>query len=60
MKKRYINIKNGSFVETVDEFDYSNKEERAEANRCLNEYRLADPYNHYYLSQKCVKEWKIS
>lgn len=55
--KRYINIKNNNQVETVDEFEYNNKEERKEAHRCLNEYHIADRYNNYYISQRCSKDW---
>ena len=44
-------------VETVDEFEYNTKDERKEANRCLREYIIADPYNQYYMSQRCTKNW---
>jgi len=56
--KKYINIKNGSEVETVDEFPYNNKEERNEAKRCLKEYQLSDCSNTYYMSSRSTKEWK--
>lgn len=61
MKTRviYVNCKwTGLPIETVDEFPYNNKEERKEAHRCVNEYRLSDPSGNYYLSQRCTKEWK--
>ena len=50
---RYINIKNGTNIETVDQF-----ETFKEAYKMLKEYRLSDPYNFYYISQRCTKEWK--
>lgn len=54
---RYIQRKDGNGVETVDEFDYNNREQRKEAKRCLNEYRLSDRYASYYLSQRATKYW---
>ena len=56
--KRFINIKTSKGVETVDEFEYNNKEERKEAKRCLSEYRLSDSYNYYYMSQRCTNDWR--
>ena len=51
----YINIKNGSEVETFDEF-----ETRKEAFKMLKEYRIASNYyNNAYLSQRCTKSWSI-
>jgi len=55
--KKYINMKGNYGIETVDEFEYNNKEERTEAKRCLNEYRIADRSNNYYFSQRCTKDW---
>lgn len=55
--KRYINIKTSDGVETVDEFDYNTLEDRKEFKRCLREYILSDPYNNYYSSQRCTKDW---
>lgn len=49
----YINIKNNSEVETVDQFDT-----RKEAIQMLKEYRLGDPYNSYYISQRCTNDWR--
>lgn len=42
-----------NLLETVDEF-----ETRKEAVAMLKEYRMADPYGTYYLSQRCCKEWE--
>ena len=49
----YINIKNNGHVETVDEF-----ETLKETKAMLYEYRMADPYNNYYISQRATKDWK--
>ena len=51
----YIQRKDNQFklLETVDEF-----EERSEARKMLNEYRLSDPYGEYYLSTRACKEWR--
>ena len=57
MKTRYIQRRDSNEVETVDQFDYNTKEERKEAKRCLNEYRISDPYANYYMSQKSCKDW---
>lgn len=58
MATRYINMRGPYGVETVDEFPYNNKAERKEAHFCLGEYRFGDPYNSYYMSQKCTNEWR--
>ena len=50
---KYINIKGCDGVETVDEF-----ETYKEAREMVKEYRMGDPYNNYYISQRCTKEWK--
>jgi len=52
---RYIQRKCNQFktVETVDE-----AETYKEANYLLGEYRLADPYAHYYISQRPCNDWK--
>ena len=55
---RYINMKGNYGIETVDEFPYNNREERAEAKRCLNEYRYGDTCNTYYLSQRSTNDWR--
>ena len=49
----YINMKGVGGVETVDEF-----ESFREAREMLTEYRIADPYNHYYTSQRSTREWR--
>lgn len=48
----YIQRKDAQHLETVDEVD-----NRREARRLLSEYRLADPYAHYYLSQRACRAW---
>lgn len=45
-------------IETVDEFPYNNKVERMEARKMVNEYRLSDSTNFYYLSSRSTKEWR--
>lgn len=51
----YVNIKNSGVIETVDEFEgYS------EAVAMIKEYRIADRFNYYYLSQRSTKEWRDS
>jgi hypothetical protein len=49
----YIQRKGDGYLETVDEFE-SGKECRA----MLTEYRMADPYATYYLSQRPCKAWR--
>jgi len=61
MRKQYINIKSQhGETETIDEFAYDTKEEKAEAHQCLKEYRLAYQGQSFipYLSSRCTKEWK--
>jgi hypothetical protein len=53
----YIQRKDSNYLETVDQFPYNNKEERTEAKRCLNEYRLSDNAGNYYFSQRACKDW---
>ena len=48
----YIQRKGDGYLETVDEFDTWR-----EAKEMVAEYRLADPYAHYYLSQRPCKSW---
>jgi hypothetical protein len=57
MSKRYIQRKDLQFntLETVDEF-----ETFREAQAMLIEYRLADPYANYYMSQRPCKDWRES
>ena len=49
----YIQRKDKYHLETVDQF-----ETRKEAKAMLAEYRLADPYAHYYLSSRACKAWR--
>lgn len=49
----YIQRRCDGYLETVDEFTT-----RREARATLFEYRLADPYAHYYLSTRACKEWR--
>ena len=48
----YIQRKGEYQLETVDEF-----ETRKEAREMVAEYRMSDPNAHYYLSQRCCKDW---
>lgn len=58
MRVIYINRLGNNQRETVDEFSYNNREERAEAKRVLNEYRISNPYAHFYFSQRATNCWK--
>ena len=50
----YINRKDiHANVETVDEFNQGRKH----GKEMLKEYRLSDPYAHYYISQRPCKAW---
>lgn len=49
----YIQRKDAHYLETVDEF-----ETMKEAKAMLAEYRMADPYAHYYLSSRACKDWR--
>ena len=50
----YINIKQGSYIETIDEF-----ETREEASKMLSEYQMAYRGTGYniYISTKPDREW---
>jgi|13_taG_2_1085334.scaffolds.fasta_scaffold134875_2 hypothetical protein len=49
----YIQRKDQYNLETVD-----HAESMKEARRLLAEYRLSDPYAHYYLSSRCcINYW---
>ena len=50
---KYIQRKDKNGLETVDEF-----ETRQEAKAMLSEYRMSDPYAHYYISNRPCKDWK--
>jgi len=59
MKTRYINMKNGREIETVDEFPANTREERKELQKMLKEYRLAyRNHGFLYTSQRSTKDWK--
>ena len=51
---KYINMKSGftKEIETVDQF-----ETYKETKEMLKEYRISDPYDSYYISQRCCKDW---
>ena len=50
----YINrIDDKGNLETVDQFNQG----RRYAKEMLKEYRLSDPYAHYYISQRPCKAW---
>jgi hypothetical protein len=53
----YVQRKSGTDLETVDQFAYNTREERAEAKRCLSEYRMSDPTAEHYLSKRACKSW---
>ena len=50
---KYIQRKQGRNLETVDEFATY-----GEAREMVKEYRTADPYAEYYVSQRACKNWK--
>jgi hypothetical protein len=54
----YVQRKDARQLETVDEFPFSNREERTEARKMREEYRMSDPSAHYYLSRRPCKAWK--
>lgn len=49
----YIQRRGNGKLETVDEFEKS-----SEARAMLAEYRMADPYGHYYTSSRMCKNWR--
>jgi hypothetical protein len=51
----YIQRKDSYGLETVDEF-----ESYKEAREMVKEYRMSDPYAHYYMSQRACKDWNES
>lgn len=57
MRVRYINMKTSFGVETVDVFNYNTKEEKQRAKNMLEEYKVSDRSNEYYLSQRPSKHW---
>jgi hypothetical protein len=58
MKTRYINMKTGRDIETIDEFPANTKEERKELRKMLAEYRMAyGGHGDLYISQRATKDW---
>jgi hypothetical protein len=49
----YIQRKDGSTLETVDEFD-----SYKEAKVMVKEYRISDTSASYYISSRACKSWK--
>lgn len=49
---KYIQRKDGKYIETVDEF-----ETRKEAKEMLKEYRMSDMSAEYYISNRACKDW---
>ena len=49
---KYIQRKDGKYLETVDEF-----ETYKEAKEMVKEYRVSDPYAMYYISSRACKHW---
>jgi hypothetical protein len=60
MSKRYMQRKDNSSgsLETVDEFEFSTRDERQEALHCLREYQISDHAASYYLSTRPCKAWQ--
>jgi len=56
--KRYIQHKYNGQLETIDEFPFTNKEERIEFRRALREYQTAMPQAEIYASSRPCKDWK--
>lgn len=48
----YIQRRGDGYLETVDQANT-----RGEANFLLNEYRIADPSAHYYISRRACFAW---
>lgn len=57
MAKRYIQRRQGSELETVDEFEFNTREERKYAKDMLSEYQMSDPTAEHYLSTRPCKDW---
>jgi hypothetical protein len=56
VKVVYLNIKSIYGIETVDEFEITDKESRRYVSRMIKEYWLAGI--KVYRSQRCTKEWR--
>lgn len=59
---RYINWKNQTGIETVDELSSGDfqtlRDFKKELRRLVNEYQLAYFYGNVYASQRATKEWR--
>lgn len=57
--RKFINIKSNYGIETIDEFQTNNKQERTEFQRCFKEYKIAYSGTdiHVYASQRSAKDW---
>lgn len=52
---KYIQRKDGTMLETIDEF-----ETFKEAIAMVKEYRLSDPSAEYYISSRACKDWVVN
>lgn len=50
----YINYNHNGNRETIDEFD-----NRQDAQKMLDEYRMSDPSGKYYTSRTPCKNWSV-
>lgn len=50
--KVYVQMRSPQGLETVDEFDTM-----SEAKKMIQEYKMADKFNYYYLSSRPCKAW---
>jgi hypothetical protein len=60
-KKRYVNSRRGSVVETESELDnlhFTSKGFNAELKRLVSEYQLSDRSAHYYISNRGTAAWR--
>ena len=51
---KYIQRRGDGYLETIDQFETSR-----EAREMLKEYRMSDTSAHFYISQRCCKQWRI-
>lgn len=49
----YIQRRGHGQLETVDEFD-----DAKTARGMLAEYKMSDPYAHYYISSRACRDWR--
>jgi hypothetical protein len=58
MAKTYINRRQGSERETVDEFENNSTQDRKYIKEMVSEYQMSDPTAEYYKSTRPCGNWK--